>query len=196
MKIKTADFVLSANDPSHYPDEGLPEVAFAGRSNVGKSSLINTMVNRKALAKTSGKPGHTRMLNYFRVNERFMFVDLPGYGFAKVSKTERSKWKGMVETYFRASPELRAVVLIMDIRRKPGVEEKELIGFLTAEGITPVLVVTKIDKIGKTKRVKPLKEIGNELGIPHTNLMVFSSHTGEGKEKLWKKIVELLEPKF
>ena len=194
MKIKTADFVLSANSPSHFPDEGLPEVAFAGRSNVGKSSLLNKLVNRKALAKTSGKPGHTRMLNFFRINEKFMFVDLPGYGFAKVSKTERYKWKEMVETYFLSSEELRAVVLIMDIRRKPGIEEKELIGFLTAEGITPILVVTKADKFGKTKRVKPLRVIGDELGVPHTNLLVFSSHTGEGKEKLLKKIVEILGP--
>jgi GTP-binding protein len=193
MKIKTADFVLSANSPSHYPGEGLPEIAFAGRSNVGKSSLINKLVNRKALAKTSGKPGHTRMINFFRVNNRYMFVDLPGYGFAKVAKTERHKWKEMVETYFLASPELRAVVLITDIRRKPGVEEKDLIGFLTAEGITPVLVITKADKLGKTKRVKPLREIGKEFGIPHTNLLVFSSHTGEGRDRLWSKIVDLLD---
>ena len=193
MKIVSAEFVKTAKDPSGYPDEGLPEVAFAGRSNVGKSSLINVMVRRKKLARTSSTPGHTRALNFYRINGRCMFCDLPGYGYAKVTKKERQQWQGMVEAYLKSRDELKAVVIIMDLRRKPGQEELDLIGFLTGEGITPLLIATKADKLGKTKRVKPLRDMAKALGIPSQSIMVFSARSGEGRETLWKRLVELMK---
>lgn len=192
IKVVSAEFVGSAKEPSVYPREGLPEVAFAGRSNVGKSSLINVLVRRKKLARTSSTPGHTRALNFYRVNGRYVFCDLPGYGYAKVNKQERGQWKGMVETYFKARDELCAVVIIMDLRRKPGQEELDLIGFLTGEGITPLLVATKADKLGRTKRVKPMREMAKALGIPVESMVVFSAHTGEGRDALWKRLIELM----
>lgn len=192
IKVVSAEFVGSAKEPSVYPREGLPEVAFAGRSNVGKSSLINVLVRRKKLARTSSTPGHTRALNFYRVNGRYVFCDLPGYGYAKVNKQERGQWKGMVETYFKARDELCAVVIIMDLRRKPGQEELDLIGFLTGEGITPLLVATKADKLGRTKRVKPMREMAKALGIPASSMVVFSAHTGEGRDALWKRLIELM----
>jgi len=193
MKIVSADFVMSAEEPSHYPREGLPEVAFAGRSNVGKSSLINTLVKRKRLARVSSTPGHTRLINFHRINNKYMFADLPGYGYAKVSKKERERWKRMVETYLVSRQELRAAVLIMDLRRTPREDELDLIGFLTGHGITPVLVATKADKLGKTKRVKPLKEMAKALGIAPETIIAFSMVTGEGRDALWRKLRELME---
>lgn len=193
MKISSVEFVKSATKTGQCPEEGLPEVAFAGRSNVGKSSLINKLVNRKSLAKTSGTPGHTRLLNFFRVNNRYMFCDLPGYGFAKVSGREKEKWREMIEDYLVNRPPLRVAVIIVDIRRKPGQQERDLMAFLTHEGITPLIVATKADKLGKTKRVKPLRTISEELGVPRENLVVFSSRTGEGREDLWRRLRELLE---
>jgi GTP-binding protein len=193
MKIVSADFVTSAEEPSHYPGEGLPEVAFAGRSNVGKSSLINTLVNRKRLARVSSTPGHTRLINFHRINNKYMFADLPGYGYAKVSKKERERWKRMVETYLVSRQELKAAVLIMDLRRTPRADELDLIGFLTGNGITPVLVATKADKLGKTKRVKPLKEMAKALGIAPEAIIAFSMVTGEGRDALWRKLRELME---
>jgi len=193
MKVTNSEFVISASDYRKCPSEGLPEVAFAGRSNVGKSSLINTMLARKNLARTSGNPGHTRTLNFYRVNGRYMFADLPGYGYAKAPLQERKKWKTLVEGYLRTREELCAVVIILDMRREPGQEEIDLIGFLTAEGITPVLVATKADKIGKTKRVKPMRRTAEALGAPYDSLLPFSAQTGEGKQALWKRLVELME---
>ncbi len=193
MKVTSTEFVKSASDHRQCPPEGLPEVAFAGRSNVGKSSLINTMMGRKNLARTSGNPGHTRTLNFYRINNRYMFADLPGYGYAKAPRQERKKWKTLVEGYLRTREELCAVVIILDLRREPGQEEIDLIGFLTAEGITPVLVATKADKIGKTKRVKPMRRSAEALGVTYDSLLPFSAQTGEGKQALWKRLVELME---
>ncbi len=193
MKVTSSEFVKSASDFRMCPEEGLPETAFAGRSNVGKSSLINTLLTRKNLARTSGSPGHTRTLNFYRINNRYMFADLPGYGYAKAPQQERRKWKTLVEGYLRTRQELCAVVIILDIRRQPGKEEIDLIGFLTAEGIPPVLVATKADKIGKTKRVKPMRTIAESLGAPHDSIIPFSAQTGEGKQALWKRLIQLME---
>lgn len=193
MKIMSADFVKSATTPEQCPDEGLPEVAFAGRSNVGKSSLINALLNRGKLARTSSNPGHTRALNFFRVNSRCMFADLPGFGYAKVSRKERGSWRKMIESYLSSREELCAVVLIMDIRRAPGNEERELIGALTGIGIPILLVATKADKLGKTRRVRPVRELAAALGIPPEAVIIFSSTSGLGKEELWKKLVEMMD---
>lgn len=192
MKILSAEFVKSASRVEQCPAEGLPEVAFAGRSNVGKSSLINALLGRKKLARTSGSPGHTRSLNFFRINNRFMFCDLPGYGYARASKGERQSWKLMVESYLDQRRELKAVVLIMDLRRTPGPEEIELIGFLTVRGITPVLVATKSDKVGTTRRKKQAGEIAEALGASGRQVLLFSAQTGEGKPALWAKLRELM----
>jgi len=193
MKIVSAEFVGSSRGSSPRPRPGLPEVAFAGRSNVGKSSLINTLARRKKLARTSGSPGHTRAINFFSINGRYCFADLPGYGYAKVSKEERKRWRSMVEDYFRERDELKAVVVIMDIRRTPGDDEVGLIGFLTGEGITPVLVATKADKFGKQKRASELAKMARAFGIDAGAITLFSAKTGEGRDALWKKIRTLLD---
>jgi len=195
MKITAAEFLSSAERPEHYPQEGLPEAAFAGRSNVGKSSLINALVQRKKLARTSSTPGRTRAINFFRVNDQYMFADLPGFGYAKVSKAERGRWREMVETYLRTRAELRTVVLIMDIRRTPAAEEIDLIGFLTAQGLTPLLVATKADKLGKNQRLRPLKQTAEALGIPAANIVTFSAASGEGRDALWNRLKALLDPR-
>lgn len=192
MKVLSAEFVISAFAPEQCPGERLPEAAFAGRSNVGKSSLINSLLNRRKLARVSSTPGQTRAINFYRVNERYMFADLPGFGFAKVSQEERRSWRRMVETYLAGREELRAVVLIMDIRRVPGPEEKDLIGFLTAQGVAPVLAATKADKLGKTRRAKPLKEMGDALGVAPGSILVYSAVSGEGKDALWSKLLALM----
>ncbi|HUT51782.1 MAG TPA: ribosome biogenesis GTP-binding protein YihA/YsxC [bacterium] len=195
MKIVSAEFVLSAAGPEQWPREGLAEAAFSGRSNVGKSSLINALVRRHKLARTSSTPGQTRSINFFRVNGKYMFADLPGFGYAKVAKEERRRWRRMVESYLAAREELRAVVLIMDLRRTPGAEERELIGFLTSHGIPPLLVATKADKLSRNRRVKPLRELGQALGIAPDRIVIFSAVTGEGMEELWKRLLELLSPR-
>ncbi len=193
MKVGQAEFVVSATKPAGFPGEGLPEVSFAGRSNVGKSSLINSLLGRKKLAKTSSTPGRTRLINFFRVNNKYMFADLPGYGYAKVSKKMRQSWQPMVEGYLRSRDDLRVVILIQDIRRIPGKEEIDLIGYLTGMGIPPLVVVTKADKLSRNKRVKPLREISKALGIPVPDLMVYSAQTGEGRDALWSRLKDFLD---
>ncbi len=193
MRVTSAEFIKSASDSSGYPEEGLPEAAFAGRSNVGKSSLINKLVSRKKLAKTSSTPGHTRLVNFFRVNDKVVLADLPGYGYAKASIKERERWKRMVEEYLVNRRELKAVVIIVDIRRAPGQEEKDLVAFLTGEGITPVLVATKADKLGKTRRLKPLREISEASGVPLSAIVTFSARTGEGRDELWARLRNILD---
>jgi GTP-binding protein len=188
MIVKTAEFITSAVKPSQYPETRFPEVAFAGRSNVGKSSLINTLVNRKRLVKTSSTPGRTQLINFFTVNEELFFVDLPGYGYAKVPASVRRKWGPMIETYLKGRETLKAVVLILDLRRTPGVEEKNFIDWLKLYRKTPILVLTKADKLSKTKQKKQQAIIGETLGVDITELILFSSKTRQGKEKVWSLI--------
>ena len=152
MNIKSAEFVTSATKPSQYPAAGLPEIAFAGRSNVGKSSLINVLVNRKHLVKTSSTPGRTQMINFFDINGNLTFVDLPGYGYARVPEAVQKKWGPMIETYLSGRRTLKAVVVIMDIRRTPREEEQNLIAWLKHYSIAKILVLTKADKLSKTKQ--------------------------------------------
>jgi len=165
MIIKSATFIKSAVKPSHYPPEGLPEIAFAGRSNVGKSTLINTLVNRKHLVKTSSTPGRTQLLNFFDINERLVFVDLPGYGYAKVPGRVKKEWGRMIETYLSTRSTLKGVVLILDIRRKPREEENNFIAWFHQQGIPAVLILTKADKLSKTKQKKQITAIQNELSV-------------------------------
>ncbi len=194
MLIKSAQFVTSATQPAQFPAPELPEVAFAGRSNVGKSSLINTLVNRKRLVLTSSTPGKTRLINFFRVNDAFMFVDLPGYGYAKVPHTERRGWRSMIEQYLSGRESLKAAVVILDVRRTPGPEEVQLLEWLEESDIPPVLVVTKADKLSKTARAKQLKLIAKAIGVDLEELILFSAKTRHGWDALWKTILELTQP--
>jgi GTP-binding protein len=193
MLIKSTEFVTSAVRPSQFPAPDLPEFAFAGRSNVGKSSLINTLVNRKKLVLTSSTPGKTRLLNFFRVNDALMFVDLPGYGYAKVPHAERRTWRPMIEQYLSGRESLKAVVVILDVRRTPGTEEQELLGWLEENEIPPILVVTKADKLSKTNRKKQLQAIAEAIGVEPEDLLLFSSKTRDGWDALWKEILELAQ---
>jgi GTP-binding protein len=189
MKILSAEFVLSAKGPAHYPPAVLPEIAFAGRSNVGKSSLINTLLNRKRLARTSNTPGRTQEINFFRVNDRFAFIDLPGYGYAKVPGSIRKQWGPMVETYLRERDTLHLVVLILDVRRDPSEEDLQLIQWLPFYQIPFLIVLTKRDKVSNNEFTDRRRRIEEKIGFsPETPLVAFSAKTGAGKESLWREI--------
>lgn len=189
MKVLSAEFVLSATKPAHYPPAALPEIAFAGRSNVGKSSLINTLVKRKGLARTSNTPGRTQEINFFTVNERFAFIDLPGYGYAKVPEKIRNNWGPMIETYLSERETLRLVVLILDIRRDPSPEDRQLIDWLLHYQLPVLIVLTKIDKVSRNQLVERKRRISEDLGLPSTvDTVSFSAKTGEGKDLLWREI--------
>jgi GTP-binding protein len=191
MLIKSAEFVISAVRPQQYPAEELPEFAFAGRSNVGKSSLINTLVSRRKLVQTSSTPGKTRLINFFRVNGALMFVDLPGYGYARVSEEERLKWRPMIEKYLSSRETLKAVVLILDIRRTPNEEDAQLLNWLARREIAAVLVVTKTDKLSKTSQAKQLKIIAGALETDPEELVLFSAKSRQGRDVLWRTLVDL-----
>lgn len=189
MKVTTADIVISAVRPNQYPDTQFPEIALAGRSNVGKSSFINKMLNRKALARTSSKPGKTQTLNFFLINEQLFYVDVPGYGYAKVSKKEREAWGKMIETYITSREQLRAVVLLVDLRHSPTEDDVMMYDFLKHYGIPTIIVATKADKIPKGKWEKHAKVVRETLQIEDDDeLILFSSETGMGKEKAWSAI--------
>jgi GTP-binding protein len=192
MIIKSAEFVTSAAKPSQYPPAILPEVAFAGRSNVGKSSLINTLVNRKHLVKTSKTPGRTQLVNFFNINAEFYFVDLPGYGYAKVPDSIRKKWGPMVETYLSTRKTLKGVVLIMDIRRTPAQDELNFLEWLHQYGLLSILVLTKSDKLSKNQQISQQQTVAEALSVDERRLIRFSSKSRLGKSALWGRIVEVL----
>lgn len=188
MKITSAEFVASAWKPFDFPKDPFPEVAFAGKSNVGKSSLINVLLNRKKLVKTSSTPGKTQSINFFRVNNNIMFVDLPGYGFAKVPLAVRKKWKPLVEGYLINRKDLKMVVLILDVRREPSREDKDLLRWFDLYHIPAVVVLSKVDKLSKTKLKKQIEIIKKSL--PKGNEIIpFSAITREGKEDVWEQIL-------
>jgi GTP-binding protein len=188
VKILSAEFVKSATKPSEYPAEGLPELAIAGKSNVGKSSLINTLVNRKNLAKTSSTPGRTQLINFFRINGNLSLVDLPGYGFAKVPLQVRQTWKPMVESYLQTRREIRLVVVILDARRGPSAEDFNLLDWLDYHRIPSLLVLTKTDKLSQIEKAKQKKSIAGNPLLSGKPVLFFSAVSGEGKEELWKII--------
>lgn len=192
MHVKTTEFIKSATKPAHYPEGDLPEIAFAGRSNVGKSSLINVLVNRKNLVRTSSTPGRTQLINFFDVNGTFTLVDLPGYGFAKVPLEVKRQWGPMMETYLAQRTNLRGVVLIQDIRRIPKEEDLQLLAWLRTYGVTPILVVTKCDKVSKNERARQLGLIAKELGVERGELCCFSALSREGVETIWSRIEAVL----
>lgn len=193
MNVKSAEFVISAVSSKQYPDTRLPEIALAGRSNVGKSSFINRLINRKALARTSSKPGKTQTLNFYLVNQQFYFVDVPGYGYAKVSKKEREKWGKMIEEYLTTRDTLRLVIMLVDFRHEPSKEDLQMKEFLEYYQIPYRIVLTKVDKISRSKWNKHLSMIRKAFNKPPEQLfLLFSSETGEGKEKGWQWIEEAI----
>ncbi|GIO27702.1 ribosome biogenesis GTP-binding protein YihA/YsxC [Ornithinibacillus bavariensis] len=186
MKVTNAEIVISAVSKKQYPNDQLPEIALAGRSNVGKSSFINKLIARKSLARTSSKPGKTQTLNFYRINDAFYFVDVPGYGYAKVSKTEREKWGKMMEEYFQTRETLKAVLLITDIRHEPTKDDIQMYEFLKYYELPVIVVATKLDKIPKGKRAQHLKRTINTLQLEKGDIILpFSSETGEGKDEAW-----------
>lgn len=189
MKVTQAEFIISAVSPKQYPDASLPELALAGRSNVGKSSFINKMINRKNLARTSSKPGKTQTLNYYLINKEMYFVDLPGYGYAKVSKTEKEKWGPMMEEYLQTRKPLKAVIQVVDIRHTPTKDDKGMFEYLKHYGIPIIVVATKTDKIPRGKWQKHAKEVRTTLGMEKSDpLVLFSAETGQGKDEAWSVI--------
>lgn len=192
MHVTSAEFVKSATKPAHYPPADFPEVAFAGRSNVGKSSLINVLVNRKGLVRTSSTPGRTQLINFFLVNARLMLVDLPGYGFAKVPLAVKKEWGPMIETYLSSRPNLGCVVLILDIRRVPTAEDRQMLQWLRAYDIPTLVVVTKCDKVSKNERARQTEIITRDMGLSRDEMRFFSALSREGKDGIWARIGELL----
>ncbi|MFH2013218.1 MAG: ribosome biogenesis GTP-binding protein YihA/YsxC [Pseudomonadota bacterium] len=195
MKIKSAEFVTSAFQSSDFPKESLPEVVFAGKSNVGKSSLINVLVNRKNLVKTSSVPGKTQSINFFRINNEITFVDLPGYGYAKVPQNLRKRWKPLVEGYLKTGEAIKLVIVILDIRRIPSQEDIELIEWFDFYQIPRLIILNKIDKFSKAKLKTQIELIKKSLPTKGSNPVLFSAVTREGKEELWKQILYWVEQK-
>lgn len=189
MKVTKAEIEISAVSQAQYPTSNLPEIALAGRSNVGKSSFINKIIGRKGLVRTSSKPGKTQTLNFYTINDAFYFVDVPGYGYAKVSKGEREKWGKMMEEYFETRDKLRLVVLIIDSRHPPTKDDMKMAEYLTYLEIPLLIIASKLDKLQRSKRVKQLratKALFSEY--KNVSFIPFSSETGENKEKVWGAI--------
>lgn len=192
MEINThnAEILLSAANKSHYPQDDIPEIALAGRSNVGKSSFINTLLNRKNLARTSGKPGKTQLLNFFNIDDKLRFVDVPGYGYAKVSKTERAKWGKMIEEYLTSRDNLRAVVSLVDLRHDPSADDVQMYEFLKYYEIPVIVVATKADKIPLGKWNKHESAIKKKLDFDKTDdFIIFSSVDKTGLDQAWDAIL-------
>jgi GTP-binding protein len=191
MKITSAEFVKSAFNKSHWTTDGLPEIAFLGRSNVGKSSLINSLLARKGLARTSNTPGRTQSINFFLINESFYFVDLPGYGFAKVSKQMRSDWGKMAEEYLAERDELRLSIQLVDSRHKPTELDLQLNEWLKFYAKNHIIAATKADKLSNNRLSKNLRQ--TEEAFPESKVIAYSSVTGKGKDALWQEITEALK---
>lgn len=185
MQIKNAEFVKSAVLQKDWPTDSLPQIALAGRSNVGKSSLINSLANNSKLARTSNTPGKTRVLNFYLCNNSFYLVDLPGYGYANVSVAEKDKWGDMIESYLKGEPSIALIVQLVDIRHKPTLEDIQMMQWIKHSGFSTVVVATKSDKISKSSVNNSLADIRSSLKIGFDeNLIPFSSRTGQGKEVL------------
>ncbi|MBO2537483.1 ribosome biogenesis GTP-binding protein YihA/YsxC [Rummeliibacillus suwonensis] len=189
MKVHNVEIVISAVRPSQYPDDGLPEFALAGRSNVGKSSFINRMIGRKSMARISSKPGKTQTLNFYKIEEQLFFVDVPGYGYAKVSKSERAAWGKMIEQYLTGRSVLKAVVQIVDIRHEPTDDDCMMYDFLKHYNIPTIVIATKADKIKKGNYAKHKKIVKDVLDMdPSDPLILFSAELGMGVEEAWEEI--------
>lgn len=185
MIIKNAELETVCGITSVLPDNQMPEVAFAGKSNVGKSSLINGLLNRKSLARTSQEPGKTQTINFYNVNKELYFVDLPGYGFAKVSKEVQQKWGVMIENYLKSSKQLKAVMLLIDIRHEPSANDRNMYEWIVYNGYKPAIIATKLDKINRSQKDKHIKMIRQGLNVlPDTVILPFSAKTKQGREEI------------
>ncbi len=193
MVIKNVNLEIVCGPTSKLPANKLPEVAFAGKSNVGKSSLINALMNRKSYARTSAQPGKTQTINFYNINEEIYFVDLPGYGYAKASKVEVEKWGKMIEKYLHTSKQLKCVFLLVDIRHDPGNNDKIMYEWVTANGYTPVIIATKLDKIKRSQINKQVAAIRSGLGAKEAVIIPFSAASKQGREDIYEIIDQILE---
>lgn len=194
MKIKEVSLETVCGITSKLPENLLPEVAFAGKSNVGKSSLINALMQRKSLARTSSQPGKTQTINFYNINKELYFVDLPGYGYAKASKEEVAKWGKMIENYLYTSKQLKTVFLLIDIRHEPGANDRQMYDWVVSSGFQPIIIATKLDKIKRSQIDKQLKLIRTTLKMPANAILVpFSAETKQGREELYSIIDQILE---
>lgn len=193
MIVKSAELETVCGITSKLPDNDLPEIAFAGKSNVGKSSLINGLLNRKSLARTSAQPGKTQTINFYNVNKNLYFVDLPGYGYAKYTVEIRAKWGKMIERYLHGSPQLKKVFLLIDIRHVPSENDCMMYDWIVDNGYEPVIICTKLDKIKRSQVQKNLKLIREKLDlVPGTTMIPFSAQTKQGRDEIWNLIEETL----
>jgi GTP-binding protein len=195
MKIGTVEYAGTVVDPRAPAPGTLPQVAFSGRSNVGKSSLINTLLRRTRakIARVSATPGKTQALNFYRVNDRFFLVDLPGYGFARVPEATRAGWAALIEGYLAGSRELRGVVHLVDARHKPTAHDRQMVGYLAEVGVPALIVLNKMDKLSRSERAKSVRRAVEELQVEEAQLVPFSSKTGEGRQELLDAIEALIE---
>ncbi len=193
MIVNNASLAAVGVKEEQYPKTGLPEIAMAGKSNVGKSSLINTLLRRKALARTSSQPGKTQTINFYQVENRFYFVDLPGYGYAKVSKTERERWAKMIDDYLHTRQTLLQVLLLVDGRHEPSANDVQMLEWIRSFGYAPVVIATKMDKMGKQQQTKALKLIRQTLNLESGQLFPFSALTKDGTEPIWEMLDKLLK---
>lgn len=193
MVIKNVELETVCGITSTLPENTLPEIAFAGRSNVGKSSLINGLMNRKSLARTSGQPGKTQTINFYNINQVMYLVDLPGYGYAKASEQEKAKWGVMIENYLHTSKKLKAVFLLIDIRHDPSANDKTMYEWMVYQGFAPIIVATKLDKIKRSQVQKNVKAIRLGLSIESgTNIFPFSAETKQGRDEIWEYMDSLV----
>ncbi len=194
MIIKKSELLITAAKKEQYPETTVPEIAFAGKSNVGKSSMINTLLNRKSLARTSSQPGKTQTINFYNINDIVNFVDLPGYGYAKVSKTEKEKWGKMIETYLKSREQLKEVILLVDIRHEPNANDIQMYEWIKSFGYTGFVIATKADKISKGQRAKYISVIKKTLNIDDINLITaFSTSERLNVEKIWDLFENIIE---
>jgi GTP-binding protein len=193
MVIKNVSLETVCGITSKIPDNKYNEVAFAGKSNVGKSSLINALMNRKALARTSGQPGKTQTINFYNINDAMYLVDLPGYGYAKASEEVKAKWGRMIENYLHTSKRLKAVFLLIDIRHDPSANDKLMYDWMVYQGYAPIIIATKLDKIKRSQIQKNIKAIREGLSVePGTAIIPFSAETKQGRDEIWELIDELV----
>lgn len=189
MVIRSVNLETVCGYTSKLPDNRYPEIAFAGKSNVGKSSLINSLMNRKAYARTSATPGKTQTINYYNINDELYLVDLPGYGYAKVSEKEKERWGQMTERYLYGSRQLKAVFLLIDIRHDPSANDKMMYDWIVSKGYNPIIIATKLDKIKRSQKDKHLKAIRQGLSLmPGTVMIPFSSVSRQGRDEIWQLV--------
>jgi GTP-binding protein len=199
MNLNNVNIAITAVNPKNFPADGRPEIAFVGRSNVGKSSLINALLNRKSLARTSSKPGKTRVINFYDIDKEIYFVDLPGYGYAKVSKGEKESWGEMIEQYISSRSELKMIIHLMDIRHSPTELDRVMINWIIKTRLNYIVAATKSDKLKASEIEKNLEEIRKKLSLPKDKIMAFSSEKKTGRDELWKSIADVTgveAPKF